>query len=1558
MARHRDEPPEDEDQEMEGELQSLQFSEQLVPRAGKGIAIGELLRRLERLSKELVDFEQESVNTESLNGVAKQLASPSLLSHKEAGVKAYTASCLVDILKLCAPEAPFTPKQLKDIFTLFIKVVLPSLWDPTNAYNTQHKYVLTSLSEVKSILLINEVSNSEDLLLYLFSSVFDGISGSSKSTTGEQVAKDVEYHMTDILATLIEESSSLPPSVTDVIMAQFLRAAPPGGHRDKGDLDGNQTTLLPKEEPPAYVMAKTLCNSVHEKMSRFVGQYFNDVILDASGKGENVNGHKDDDESDDDTHKGPSESDFKELRKAHKLLRELWRACPKVLQNVIPQVEHELAADDVQLRLLATETLGDMISGIGAAGPPPPPVKDPAAYPPLKLSDDIAEQPTSSILTTPIAPLSFATTHKQAFENFFNRKIDKSPLIRAAWTTAAGYIVSTSAGNIGLSREDESKFINGLRDKLLDNDEKVRLAAVKAIETFSFRDIITKIAPYGGVNKEGSVLCTLTDRCRDKRSSVRVEAMALLGKLWAVATGEIAAGNESVTAALSGIPSKVYNTFYANDLEMNVLLERVIYECLLPLAFPPPKAKNTKASNGNSQSQSAVESTSDQDRIRAERILLLVKDLDDKAKTAFNALQARQPQFQKIMENFIRQCEAHNGGNPGGNNAETTKQNLRKTVQYICQFLPDPVKAEAELHGFASWHDRRSYQLIKFAVSPESDFRTMHRAIKELFKRVKDSPKPHMLDTLVPLLYRSSYIMFNKSHLSTFLDYSKSNKDGLGTIAQEITTEISQHNPDLFKSHVGELCKDIMGAAPSASKENDSTIVETLKACSSYSRKYPQELPGDRKFNQALMSYALYGQPAKVAKYAVNILMAKKDDKSNVSATDLLQKIMKDWDYKSPHFPSKLAAVSQLELLAPKVTADSNDLNIDVIIKDILPEVRTDARDSDPEWVDDSALDEEGQIKLWALKLAVNRLRGIEDPEEAKTVAPAVFKLLRTILKEGGEMCKVKDTPKHHKARLRLLAGQSILKLCTFKQFEELLPPRDFNQLAFLAQDQNQTVRRLFVEKLQKYLVQGRLRPRFYTIIFLTAFEPVASFKQQIETWIKSRARYFQTAKQTIMESTIARLIALLAHHPDYSADPKDLVDHAIYFLFYISNVATEDNFGLIFKYVERVKQAQDGLDASQSENLYVLSDLAQSLLRKWQERKNWSFQAYAGKVGLPNGLYAKLPSHDVAQQIAEKQYLPEEVDERLDELLRSLDKQKVRSRNPKPQLLLVLRIDIVGAQKRKSAHERSEGHPAQKKAKVIRPKSSAKPKTVTARPLKSTKKTTAKPSKQREKSRKTAASSSPAVDSADRRRSGRARKSSAYIERDDSEDDDDMLEGVAEWEYYDSDGNKITAEDEDEDDSALSEVGEDKGEAEAESEPESEPEPEPIVVDEGGKETVAPNEAANEEPESELSEPPEDDAEEEEGKDEEEEREEEEPEPPKPTNGRRSRSTANAAAAASKSKPIPSRPAVKQSASKAKSPATSKAKAKPPPKAKPTSTRSTRSRRAVAEDDAGENSE
>lgn len=100
-------------EEEEPDLTSLQFSEPLSWRAGKPIATGELLRRLGDLAKELREMDQEETDKSSLTKVAKELAGHNLLSHKDRGVRAFTACCLVDILKICAPDAPFTQTQLK-----------------------------------------------------------------------------------------------------------------------------------------------------------------------------------------------------------------------------------------------------------------------------------------------------------------------------------------------------------------------------------------------------------------------------------------------------------------------------------------------------------------------------------------------------------------------------------------------------------------------------------------------------------------------------------------------------------------------------------------------------------------------------------------------------------------------------------------------------------------------------------------------------------------------------------------------------------------------------------------------------------------------------------------------------------------------------------------------------------------------------------------------------------------------------------------------------------------------------------------------------------------------------------------------------------------------------------------------------------------------------------------------------------------------------------------------------------------------------------------------------
>ncbi|KAG9245402.1 armadillo-type protein [Calycina marina] len=1345
---------------------ALKFNEPLSWRAGKAIPIAELHKRLDALSTELQEMDQEETDKDSLAGVAKELAAHTLLSHKDKGVRALTACCLVDVLKLCAPDAPFTGTQLKDIFTLFVTSILPALSDPSNAYNPQHKYVLVSLAEVKSIVLIQDLPNADALLAHLFTSLFDIISGSSKSSTGEEIAKDVQYNMTQILVTLVDEAASLPSQAVDVIVAQFLRASVPGSGKLKNGevLDEKQTTLLPKELPEAYNMAKTVCNSCPEKMGRYISQYFNEVIIDCSGP-IRANVHREGAGSDDeDVATGPTESDLRELVKAHKLLRELWRVSPAVLQNVIPQLEAELSTDNVQLRLLATETLGDIISGIGAAGPPPVPFMDPAAYPPVSLEDFPLAHTSDSILTKPISPQSFAQTHAGVYHNFMGRIKDKSLIVRSGWTTAIGRILVTSAGGIGLSREEENVLVKGLGEKLEDGDEKVRLAAVKVVGTFSLRDVMTKLAPNGDVTKPGSVLFILGDRVKDRKYHVRQEAISVLGRLWGVATGEIAKGNLSVISALGGIPVRVFDAYYANDQDTQVLIDHVTYEQLLPLNYPPKKVKGAKAVNGNSQTQGNGHASFDPDKVRAERILLLLKSLEAKSKKAFFAIQGRQSQYSEVLKAFLARCEEYNGG-VAAENIKDSKNKLDLVINWYTHSLPDPPRTTVDLQKYAKMHDRRSYQLLRFAMDPEKDFKTVHNSIKEFQKRINEaSAAPAgLLDTLIPIVYRSSSLVYNKSHLPTILQYATGGESELQAAANELNLEISEKMPDIFKNNIKELCAILHDDVPSDTKENTPNSVETLRTLAQFAKARPADLPKDRKFIQTLVLFGIYGVPARSAKYAVNILVVATDRKE-MYVKDLLEKSTTDWTYGEDHCLTKLATISELSLLEPEYTDEANDQILEITTQELLLKVRTPNKATDPAWQPISDIDEECEAKCWALQILVNRVRGISEQEKARELGGPVMKVLNTLIFKNGELSKNNDTPRHHKARLTLKAAHLMLKLCQVKTFDALLTPTAFNHLAVVAQNPQAEMRRSFIEKLQKYLVRGLLPLRFYTIIFLTAFEPEVGFRNSIMTWIRSRTKVLQALKKTTMELTLARLLSLLAHHPDYPLKPNEsedddqtylleLRDHGRYILYYLNTVASEENLGLIYKFAERTKQTRDGIDALQSERLYVMSDLAQGIIRNVELKNSWRMQVLPTKVNLPSGIFAPLPSHEVAQEIAETDYLPAEMEDILAAFVKNPNKK--------------------AKQKRKSDDKDEDGQPSAKKAKT----SKSMPRTSVAKPKDR--------NAPKAKNRKSDDYSTSAAISTNRRQSGRGASSKkVYKDRDSSEDEEEMLEGVAEWEY------------------------------------------------------------------------------------------------------------------------------------------------------------------------------
>lgn len=557
--------------------------------------------------------------------------------------------------------------------------------------------------------------------------------------------------------------------------------------------------------------------------------------------------------------------------------------------------------------------------------------------------------------------------------------------------------------------------------------------------------------------------------------------------------------------------------------------------------------------------------------------------------------------------------------------------------------------------------------------------------------------------------------------------------------------------------------------APNAKKTNDAGAVDNLKACASYASKFADEIPRDRKFVQAMTNFALHGTPAEAAKHAVTIIMTA-SDKKELLAKDLVTKCVNGFEYGEEGFLARLATLSQLMLLAPHQANQESDAVSDIAIEKVLLQVRTSSTGTPESYLWSATLDTECEAKCWALKILVNRIRSHPEPDTLSEMADPVYKLLSTLITKNGEVSSAQDTPPAHKSRLRLTAACLCLKLCTKKHTDALFTPSAFNALALVAQDPVLNVRSSFMQRLKKYLAQQKLPQRFYTIPFLLAFEPSASLKSDNTTWIRSRTAAFYALRaqqpsskgNIVMESVFARLLSVLAHHPDYGSTAEDLVDFARYLLYYLQPVATEENLSVIYHIAQRVKQSRDAINPSPAYDigLYHLSDLAQLTIRKYEDAHSWNMQTLPGKVRLPTSLYTELKDHEQAQQIAEKNHLPEDVEEGVEGLVR-MSMRAARSQGKKRRSEGDLEVN--GRESKRAKQTPIRKPPLKEK----KPKPAA---TTTKTPKKTKRK-----------------SSEEMVPSSERRRSGRVQTTGgAYKERGDEEDDEEMGEGVAVWKYED----------------------------------------------------------------------------------------------------------------------------------------------------------------------------
>lgn len=305
----------------------LKTQKPIISTSENVIPMDELLGRLGSLHEELSTLLQGQVDLKRLEPYRVDLSDRKLLKHKDKGIRAFVACCLSDILRLYAPDAPYTDVQLTDIFKLFL-AQFEELGDPENGYYIQQKYLITKLLEYRSVVLLTDLPSSPKLLERLFQIFYED-------------SKNFEPRMFKviggILGEVISEFESVPMDVLKLVFNKFLTYNPED---------------IPKGLDVAsncgYEISLILCDSYSSRMSRHLTKYYSEILYNVTNE-------------EDHSFEGRSNAQ-KVIVKLHRLICRLWRSVPDLISSVIGFIYHELLADNELLRKESTKLVNELLT--------------------------------------------------------------------------------------------------------------------------------------------------------------------------------------------------------------------------------------------------------------------------------------------------------------------------------------------------------------------------------------------------------------------------------------------------------------------------------------------------------------------------------------------------------------------------------------------------------------------------------------------------------------------------------------------------------------------------------------------------------------------------------------------------------------------------------------------------------------------------------------------------------------------------------------------------------------------------------------------------------------------------------------------------------------------------------------------------------------------------------------------------------------------------------------------------------------------------------------------
>ncbi|OVA10818.1 hypothetical protein BVC80_8199g2 [Macleaya cordata] len=269
-----------------------------------------LIKLLKQAATYLSELDQSPspLILESMQPCLNAFVKPELLKHQDRDVKLLVATCICEITRITAPEAPYSDDVLKDIFILIVGT-FHGLSDINGPSFGRRVVILETLARYRSCVVMLDLE-CDDLVNEMFSTFF--------AVASDDHPESVLTSMQTIMVLLLEESEDISENLLITLLSVLGRG--------KSDVS---------------MAARRLAMNVIELCAGKLEPCIKQLLISL------MSGDKS---------SSSSQLDY------HEVIFDIYRCAPQILSGIIPYLTGELLTDQLDIRLKAVKLLGDVFS--------------------------------------------------------------------------------------------------------------------------------------------------------------------------------------------------------------------------------------------------------------------------------------------------------------------------------------------------------------------------------------------------------------------------------------------------------------------------------------------------------------------------------------------------------------------------------------------------------------------------------------------------------------------------------------------------------------------------------------------------------------------------------------------------------------------------------------------------------------------------------------------------------------------------------------------------------------------------------------------------------------------------------------------------------------------------------------------------------------------------------------------------------------------------------------------------------------------------------------------